>query len=71
MRKQKEAFLKAVWERVKGTGCVALDAVLEIAQKQNIEMEAAAKLIKGDAELQALIREQAVEMRQIRNTEAA
>lgn len=70
MRKQKEAFLKAVWERIKGTDCVALDAVMEIAQKQNIEMEAAAKLIKSDAELQSMIRTQAVQMRMIRATEA-
>jgi len=69
MRKEKEAFLKAVWERIKGNESVALDAVLEIAQKQNIEMEAAAKLIKGDADLQALIRSQAVHLRQIRAPE--
>lgn len=70
MRKQKEAFLRAVWERIKGTDCIALDAVLEVAQKQNIEMEAAAKLIKSDAELQTLIRGQAVQMRMIRAQEA-
>ena len=71
MRKQKEAFLKAVWERVRGTGCHAMDAVLEIAEKENIEVEAAAKLIKGDVELMKLVKQEAIDMRQIKATEAA
>lgn len=71
MRKQKEAFLKAVWERVRGTQCVALDAVIEVAEKQNIEMDQAAKIIKGDKVLQQLIHEQAIKMRQIKATEEA
>lgn len=65
MRKQKEAFLKAVWERVSTTGSLVMDSVLEVAEQQNIEVEAAAKIVKGDAELQALLLKQAIEMRQI------
>ncbi len=66
MRKEKELFLKAVWERIKGTDCIALDAVLEVAEKRHLEPEAAAKIVKGDVKLSELIREQAVGMRQIR-----
>jgi len=62
MRKEKEAFLRQVWERIKGTDCIAMDAVLEVAVKQNIEVEAAAKIIKGDAVLHKMIQEQAIHM---------
>lgn len=71
MRKQKEAFLKQVWERIKGTDCIAMDAVLEVAVKENIEVEAAAKIIKGDATLLAMIQEQAVGHNQIKVKETA
>jgi hypothetical protein len=71
MRKQKEQFLKAVWERIKTTKCDALDAVIDTAEASNIELEAAAKIVKGDQELAALIQQQAVQMNMIKVKDAA
>jgi hypothetical protein len=71
MRKQKEQFLKAVWERIKSTKCDALDAVIDTAEASNIELEAAAKIVKGDQELAALIQQQAVQMNMIKVKDAA
>lgn len=71
MRKQKDLFLRAVWERVRNTGSHVMDTVIEVAELQNLEIETAAKIVKGDAELQALLKQQAIDLRLLPATEDA
>jgi len=71
MRKQKQEFLKAVWDLINKTKSEPMDAVLHTAIKFNIEVEAAAKIIKGDPTLQEMIAREAISSNQIKRSSVA
>ena len=55
----KEQFLVLVWGKIKQHSCGVIDAVIETAEANNLDMETAAKIINRDAPLKSLLEQEA------------
>lgn len=64
----KERFIVSVWDIINKTDCDALDAVMEVADKNNIDMETAGKLVNSNSALKKLIESQAYHMNQLKRS---
>lgn len=71
MTLSKEDFIVAVWNKINNVHCDALDAVQEIAEQYNIDMETAGKLVGSNTALKKLIEMQAHHMNQLKKPPAS
>jgi hypothetical protein len=66
MSLSKEQFIVSVWDKINKTRCDALDAVQEVAEANEIDMETAGKLVGSNSALKKLIESQAHQMNQLK-----
>lgn len=71
MSLSKEEFIVAVWNLINTTKCEALDAVQEVAERNDIDMETAGKLVGSNSALKKLIESQAYAVNQLKRPASA
>lgn len=62
----KQEFLKIVWRLIKDTDTCAFDAVLDTAEKLDLDPQTVAKIVNSDAALRDLIHQRAVALNNIK-----
>lgn len=66
----KQEFLKKVWALIKETNTCAFDAVLDTAEKLDLDPQTAAKIVNSDPALKDLIHQRAVALNNIKAPDA-
>lgn len=66
MNLSKDQFIVAVWNKINSSNCQAFDAVIEVAEANGIDMEAAGKLVNSNSPLKKLIEQQAHTLNQLK-----
>ncbi len=67
----KQEFIKEVWAIVNSSGALIMDVVVELAEKHNIDIETAGKIVASSAPLKQLLEHQSRELRLVVHKEHA
>ncbi len=62
----RDLFLQAVWALIQSANCLAMDAIVEVAEKHGLDMETVARIITYNAPLKSLVESQARDLNQLK-----